>query len=98
MTEIAHTCSTCRYWLMGQRHRHEIGLGLAICGRVTDFLFATKPILLAEDAQRAIRLEYANHLAFVRSGYDVGHLLTKGEFGCVQWTAQILTEYPTQHD
>ena len=94
MTEISHTCSTCRYWLMGQRHRHEIGLGLGICGRVTDFLFATQPV---EGAQRAVRPEYADRLAFIRSD-DNGHLLTKGEFGCNQWTAQILTEYPTPHD
>ncbi len=90
MTEITHTCEHCRFWLMGNRHRHEVGLGLGVCGWVTDFHFATAA---AQGAGRAILPAYRHRLAFVRSEAG-GRLVTMADFGCVGWEAQILTSAP----
>ena len=90
MTEITHTCETCRHWLRSPCHRHEVALSLGVCGRVPDFSYATAAV---EGAKRDVRPEYADRLAFVRST-DLCRLLTKADFGCNQWVAQKLGVTP----
>lgn len=88
--DCAGLCATCRHWGSDYSQDDIYLLDVRECTRVVQFWDATE---WGEDEGgdwvRRPTAQYHDRLAFAKDGSDFrACLLTKAEFGCVQWEAK----------
>lgn len=83
-------CENCKHWEDMGDVEYPIYIGVGRCKRVKMFWDSTEWKEIEYQDARVLKAESINDKAFVQDGSDYhATLITRPDFGCVQYEAQI---------